>query len=190
MSKGIGAIQKKVLLLLMAGISLGFTRTPRQYSKILRATVKAWKEIDQKELRKSIRRLYENKLVDYKEHKDGTTTIVLTRDGKEQARVLEYKTGEMKIPVPKTWDRKWRLVIFDIPDELKRTREDFRHRLRQLGFYHLQRSVLVYPFECDDEIDFLIEFFSIRRFVRKLVVEKIDNDLHLRTIFSSLIAEK
>jgi len=187
MSKGLGSVQKKVLLLLMAGVSLGFTRSPGRYFKILKTTSQAWREINKSTLANSIQRLYESQLVDYKEIKDGTITIVLTRRGKKRARPITFKLDEMKIKSTKKWDRKWRMIIFDIPEDLKQAREDFRLRLRQVGLHPLQRSVFVHPFPCDDEIDFLIEFFGIRRFVRKIEVEKIDNDLHLRSIFSHLL---
>jgi DNA-binding transcriptional regulator PaaX len=52
-----------------------------------------------------------------------------------------------------------------------------------LRFYQLQKSVFVLPYECRDEIEFLIEFYDIRSYVRQIVAEKIDNELHLKEIF-------
>jgi hypothetical protein len=45
----------------------------------------------------------------------------------------------------------------------------------------------VHPFNCRDEINFLIELYNIRPFVRYLVIESADNDLHLKHIFRNRI---
>ncbi len=34
-----------------------------------------------------------------------------------------------------------------------------------------------------DEIDFLVEFLNLRRYVRFMLVRRIDNELHLKKIF-------
>ncbi len=67
-----------------------------------------------------------------------------------------------------------------------KARDALRERLKNLGFYELQKSVFVFPYECQDEVNFLIEFFNLRKYVRYAVVESIDNDLHLRKIFNLL----
>ena len=41
-------------------------------------------------------------------------------------------------------------------------------KLKELGFLELQKSVLVLPYECEDEINFIMEVFLIRPFVRGL----------------------
>ena len=81
------------------------------------------------------------------------------------------------------WDGRWRLVIFDVPEKLRKGRDALREKLKDLGFYELQKSVFIFPYECKNEIDFLIEFFHLRKFVRYGILEKIDNDLHLRKVF-------
>ena len=50
------------------------------------------------------------------------------------------------------WDKKWRIVIFDIPQELHNKRNIFRQKLRSMGFYMLQKSVFVFPYECREEL--------------------------------------
>ena len=84
----------------------------------------------------------------------------------------------------KEWDGKWRLVIFDIPEEIRKGRDALREKLRKLGFYELQKSVFVFPHECKDEVDFVIEFFGLREYVRYGVLESIDNNFHLKKVFN------
>ena len=67
----------------------------------------------------------------------------------------------MRINKPKKWDRKWRIILFDIPEKIRKARDVFRYHLNQLGFYEFQKSVFVHPYNCKDEIDYLIEFIYI-----------------------------
>ena len=50
------------------------------------------------------------------------------------------------------WDGKWRVVIFDIPQELHNKRNRFRKRLKLLGFYMVQKSVFAFPYPCEGEL--------------------------------------
>jgi len=81
------------------------------------------------------------------------------------------------------WDGKWRIVVFDIPEKIKRGRDALREKLKELGFYELQKSVFVFPYKCQNEIEFVIEFFNLRKYVRFGTLDSIDNNLHLKKIF-------
>jgi len=119
----------------------------------------------------SLRILKNQKLVGIS--KDGDKTVVrLTKNGRN--KLLKYKLEEMAIERPRKWDRKWRVVIFDIPEKFKLGRDYLRAKLKELGFYQLQKSVWVCPYPCEDEIDFIKEVYEIRPFVRILIVETVD----------------
>lgn len=83
----------------------------------------------------------------------------------------------------KKWDSQWRIVIFDIPERFKKARNALSLTLKKMGFYPLQKSVFVHPFECADEIDFVIEFWNMRPYVRLVLATHIDNELHLKNHF-------
>ena len=57
-------------------------------------------------------------------------------------------------------------------------------KLKDLGFSELQKSVLVLPYECEDEINFIVEVFLIRPFVRFMRVKSFTNDEQLKIKFS------
>ncbi len=173
-------LRQKVLLLLSAGIAFGFSYTPTRQWKILKGISREWKKIDEQKLRKEINELYRSKLISKKRNPDGSITAVLTDKGK--MKTLTYRFQEMKIKETK-WDGKWRIVVFDIPERIKGGRNALREKLKELGFYELQKSVWIFPYDCKDEIDFIIEFFDLRRYVRYGILESIDNDLHLQEIF-------
>lgn len=173
--------KQKILLLLFAGVALGFSRSPKNYFKILKGVPVAWKEINKSRLYRIMREFYNERLIDYKEDNDGNVKIVLTKDG--QKRALQFQFDEMEIKKPAKWDKKWRIVIFDIPEKKKKAREALRKKLKDLGFLELQKSVFVHPFECEDEIDFINEVFQIRPYVRFMRVESFTNEEQLKIKF-------
>jgi len=177
----VGSLQKKLLILLIGGFSIGLSNNPRRQFKILRQMGREWKKANEQSIKRAIKRLYESKLIDYKERSDGSVELVLNKNGKEQA--LVYKLEDMKIKAPARWDKKWRIVIFDIPEVFKKARGALRFHLRRLGFYQLQKSVFILPYECENEIDFLVELYHLRPYVRQIIADRIDNELHLRKIF-------
>ncbi len=177
----LGGFQRKLLLLFLGSLSIGLSYNSRRQFLILQQMRREWNRINREVLRRAVKSLYTSKLIDMKDGNNGSVKITLTENGKQRA--LEYKIDEMVIKTSGVWDRKWRVVVFDIPEKYKRKREAMRQHLERLGFYKLQKSVFVLPYECCDEIEFLIEFYNIRSYVRQIVAEKIDNELHLREIF-------
>ena len=173
-------LKQKILLLLFGGVALGCAYSPRRQMRIIKAVAREWQKINEKELTDEIRKLYRSRLVETKLNADGSQTFVLTEKGK--LRALTYRFDEMTIE-KKDWDGKWQIVIFDIPERLRRGRDTLREKLKELGFCELQKSVFVFPYQCEDEINFIIEYFDLRRYVRVGLLEKIDNDLHLKKIF-------
>lgn len=180
--KRIGTTQKKVLVLLLGGLALGLTRSPRQYFRIVREMKKEWRNINRRSLENSIRLLYASQLVETKSGPNNTLTLVLSREG--ERRALSYDLEHIRIDRPKQWDKKWRIVIFDIPERKKIVRESVRMHLRQMGFIELQHSVWVLPFDCQKEIEYVSEFYFARKFIRFIVAESIDNELHLKQRFN------
>lgn len=109
--------------------------------------------------------------------------IALTKEGKKRAGI--YQIDDLEIEIPKKWDGKWRVVIFDIPHAEKTKRNAFRRKLKELGFYFLQRSVWVHAFDCGEEIEILRNFFGLnKKQIQLLLVEKIENDLILKKFFN------
>jgi len=174
-------IKQKILLLLGAGVALGFAGSPRQYFRVLKTTTKAWKAIDEDYLRRTVREFYRERLVSRVENTDGTTSIVLTDKGK--LRVLEFNIYQLKIKKPQKWDGKWRIVMFDIPEKLKSKRDVLREKLKDLKFFELQKSVFVHPYPCLEEINFLAEFYQIRKFVKCGELIQLTNEAELKIHF-------
>ena len=178
----IGPTAQKVLVLLLGGLTLGLTTNPKYYFRVIDTVKKDWKRINENAkkyaLNRAIKNLYQSKFINAKDNSDGTVTLMLTKQGK--ALALTYDIENIKIPPMKHWDGKWRIVLFDIPEKHKKARDALSKTLKYAGFYQFQKSVFVHPFECRNEVDFVIEFFSLRSFVRFILADHIDNEFHIK----------
>lgn len=84
---------------------------------------------------------------------------------------------------PRKWDKRWRIVIFDIPEDRRKARDLLRDRLIAIGFVRLQASVWVYPHDCEDVITLLKTSFVIGREVLYIVADHVERDSELRARF-------
>lgn len=182
--RGLGPKQQKILLLLATAGTLSLTRSSRTYFYALKLAARSWQEINHRNIDNVIKGLYTSKLVDIRELPNGVTEMKLTEQGKGKIVAMNYET--MTINQNKRWDGKWRVVLFDIPEERKRARDALRRKLTDLGFQELQKSVLVYPHACKKELDFVIEYLDLRRYVRVLEAIDIDVAIHLKKHFHLL----
>lgn len=71
------------------------------------------------------------------------------------------------------WDKKWRIVIFDIPQELHNKRNIFRARLKSLGFYMIQKSVFVFPYPCEEELARYCNQLKIGAYMNIILAENV-----------------
>lgn len=132
--------------------------------------VKGWKHFKRKDLGRIIKRLEKQEMISFREV-NGQTKIEITEKGKH--RLLEYDFENIEIKKKKV-DGRWRLIIFDIPEDKKRSRDAFRKKLIQLDCIRLQDSVFASAYPCQKEIDFLCHFLGISDFVTLAVVNSIE----------------
>ncbi len=112
-----------------------------------------------KQIRNSAYYLKKRGLVEFVSEDDKNIVIRITNNGKKYLKTFDI--DNMVLARPTVWDKKWRLVIFDVPEKYKKAREALRRKLKDLDFLWLQDSVWVTPYPCDDEIRFLREIFNI-----------------------------
>ncbi|MBI5798998.1 MAG: hypothetical protein HZB10_03630 [Candidatus Yonathbacteria bacterium] len=104
--------------------------------------------------------------------KGGQDVVEITREGKR--KVLEYNIDEMELKRPRRWNGKWHIIIFDIPESKKNARYALNRKVREFGLYPLQKSVLVSPYLCRNEIDFIGEFFGVRDHIIYITADEIE----------------
>lgn len=78
-------------------------------------------------------------------------TIALKHRSKQRAMETFFVARSRK----KTWDKKLRIVMFDVRAKDRAKRNALRSFIKRIGMKQLQKSVWVYPFDCGDEIAFM-----------------------------------
>lgn len=94
--------------------------------------------------------------------------LKLTKQGEK--RLKEIFPSSQK---PLKWEKKWYLVIFDIPESLRYKRDILREKLKQLGFGQLQQSVWISPFNYIYNIAKIIQEYHLGSYVIFSVTEKL-----------------
>lgn len=102
------------------------------------------------------------------------TVVNLTDLGKR--RLDEDRIWEMTIDTPRRWDRKWRMVLFDIPGKNETARQSFRTKLQDFGMRLYQRSVFIYPHDCYEHVMVVAKWYRIDRHVRYVVATEINDE--------------
>lgn len=131
------------------------------------------------------RYLKQQKLVKVTDNYDGSYQVALGDKGVARANRVQFE--RLEIP-QRAWDKKWRIIMSDIPEQYKTNRDYISRHLRIIGFMQLQRSVFVYPYPVDDFVALLRELFpEIDRHVIYLTVEDIDKHNSLVRSFKNIL---
>jgi len=114
---------------------------------------------DYRRSRAAFYRLQRQKLISVK-REGKKVKIVLTPKGRK--RILAYKLLEWKPIKPKRWDGRWWMVMFDVPESRRSVRELVRRKFTAEGFISIQKSVMVYPYPCQELIFQLREYYLLQ----------------------------
>lgn len=161
----------------VAALSLAAPTLPHQ---LLQGYIRK-KKFEKSKFIQDLKRLQRRELIDIDETMDGTIRMRLKAGGKEM--VLKYNLETMTLARPKRWDGKWRLVMFDIPSHKNTARDALRWKLKELGFYQVQKSVFLSPFPCEREIDALGVFWGVRGNILLMHVSHFEGEEKLKCVF-------
>ncbi len=175
-----GLVVGKILSILANGFILNLTKDKRQRFQLHKECDNIWHTIDRKRLYQLLRRLRAKGLIKVIKHANGVEKIQIDEKGKK--RWLQYQFNDLKLKSLKRWDKKWRIVLFDIPESQKHLRDSLRKKIQKMGFLEFQKSVFIYPYPCEDEINFVINFFNIEDYVYYLEAP-ISSDYNFRRHF-------
>jgi DNA-binding transcriptional regulator PaaX len=116
-------------------------------------------------------------------YKEGKEIIEVTKEGKQ--KINKYKIDEIKLKKPKKWKGSWVLLAFDIPEKKKGARNALGRKLKEISFYPLQKSLFIYPHDCKEEIDFIVDYFSVQKYVKYLEIKTLgkEDDKRLKKHF-------
>ena len=152
-----GKFAKEIIKALGTGLVLFMVlSSPSGVRRVLKGLKEEW---DPKNTRETLKRLETKRFVAFHEQPDGAIEVRLTKEGK--MKLEEWSLEDLTVKIPKRWDRRWRIVAFDISEKRKQAREALREMLQRLGFHQLQKSLFVFPYPCEAEVMFLKEIFRI-----------------------------
>jgi DNA-binding transcriptional regulator PaaX len=106
----------------------------------------------------------------------------LTKEGKKILRYWEL--SDYKFKKPRRWDKNWRIIIYDVSEKKVKTRRKLSKLFKEIGFYRLQDSVWVYPYDCEDIIGLLKTDYGVGKEILYVIAKEIENDKYLREYFS------
>ncbi len=131
-----------------------------------------WKAINKKKQKKHFGQFINHlksrgyiKIVNLHEKKG----ILLTPKGKTKALKVDIGFVEKK----KRKDKKWIMIMYDIPERKKRERNILRRSLQQLGYESLQRSIWVCPYDVFEKTEEFIRVYALDSFVRVFLIEEV-----------------
>ena len=152
----------------VVAISRHPTRTSSSVYRIIR-DFRELQDLSDRQIRNISRYVVRNKYITIR--KDGASRLEISENG--QSKIVEQSLRTLKPPTKQPWDGRWRIVLFDVPNQLKKQRDRFAALLKQFGFEHLQKSAFITPFPCEEEIEVIADYLNIQDCVDVIVAENI-----------------
>jgi len=178
----LGAGALLTTLFVMPGTAIGIGAIMKLYKEWERENdIKEWDKYNLPRLRFILKRMMKQQYIRMKPMPDGSTILTLTKKGMLQN--LKYNIETMKIEKPKKWDGRWWLVMYDISKFKRREQDMFRRMLKRFNMLPLQKSVYLYPYPCEHEIEFLRGYFDVPEAVIVMRVTALENELQYRRYF-------
>ena len=131
------------------------------FDSIPKSNKKRYKEIT---IRQSLRRLEKYGFVERNEYK-----YKITEKGQDFLKNILHQKNNKNKP----WDGKYRVVIFDVPERIKMSRNWLRNELYYLGYKKLQNSVFIGKKPLPEKVIAGIKENKMSNFVNYLLVDKV-----------------
>lgn len=134
---------------------------------------KFWKNMDERERKRDLQRVvYGMKERGYLagEYEHG-----LQLTDKARKRLVKIEFDALVSQPQSQWDKRWRIIIYDIPEEHKYGRNALTARLRRYGCFQLQKSTWITPFPCRKDIELITTRFAVDEYVTYFEAIHLDN---------------
>ncbi|MBI2633479.1 MAG: CRISPR-associated endonuclease Cas2 [Parcubacteria group bacterium] len=102
----------------------------------------------------------------------GGTGFFLSKEGLEKIYLLKARY----ISREKRKDKLWYMVVFDVPEEKRKARDQLRCSLHRLGFKQFQKSIWISPYEIFQSLKKEIDLFKLREYVRIFLIHEKELD--------------
>jgi len=180
-------LRQIVLAALGIGVIIGGTLITPNFPIILGSILSLIKDFKKKDISiKKVNRVLQNlekKEIIYLERK-GEDVYVHLKDF-FRPTILKYSIKaifDLKKRDQK-WQGKWYLVMFDVPEIQRNKRVYLRKFLKQIGFYPYQKSVYVFPYECEKEISLIKKIVEGGKYMSYIIADKIEQEKAAKIYF-------
>jgi len=176
------SITEKILLHLYDSIDYGFSYQAKKrlyIDKFFNSS--SHNKSDKNKILRGLDDLKKSNFIIQKEGGNGCVSILLSDKGK--LRALNFRFRRLNSGKGKIWDGKWRMVSFNIPEGRRKGRDALRYRLKTAGFYKLQESIFIFPYECEKEVRDFIKLFKMEKYIRFGLLDFVDDGQRIAELF-------
>lgn len=136
--------------------------------------LKLYGQLDEKERKREVMRVvYYMKARGYLA---GDYEYGLQITDKARKRLLKTDIAKLRVTPQHVWDKRWRIIIYDIPEKSKGARDALTTHLRSFGCFQLQKSTWITPFPCRDSIEVLTSHYGVDEYVTYFEAINLDNE--------------
>jgi phenylacetic acid degradation operon negative regulatory protein len=171
----LGRIERDILEGLSAGdllyAALFSGRSTKQMFKLARQ-----RALERYRRKKAVERLLEEKFI-----RRSAERLTITDMGRGALGEVIASTAKL---LQTKWDGKWRIVIFDIPEQYAVLRNKIRTILKRAGFRQLQLSVWIFPYECEELARLIKEESRLSKHILYGTLEHVENNDTLKKSFN------
>ena len=172
---GIGLTGMVILAATSPYFGIGLIRGLRKYNK--KNKKEEWRKFYA-----SLNYLNKRGYVKFLNKDRNSTKVKITRKG--EGVIKDFDIDSLKLKKQKSWDGKWRVIIFDVPVNKNANRKAFTDKIKELGFVMIQKSVWAYPFKCYEELILLRKFYGVERYVAYFEVVNVEDGKDWRGKFN------
>lgn len=139
--------------------------------------------VSEQQVTRVLKNLERKEIIHIEEKGEKTTVWIKT---KGEPLLLEYSIKKLLDfkKKKKKWNKKWYLVFFDVPEAQRNKRDYLRKFLLKLGFYPYQKSVYLFPYECEEEIILIKKMVEGAKYMKYVIAEKIEDEPAAKTFFN------
>jgi DNA-binding transcriptional regulator PaaX len=164
----------EILLFSVTGAAMaGSLLIPNLLIGLDKPLMKFWKHMDKRQKEHELQQIiYGMKSRGYLvgEYEHG---LQLTEKARHRLQKIGFEA--LQATPHKRWDKLWRIVIYDIPEEHKAARNALTQKLRNYGCFQLQKSTWITPFPCREDIATITAHFGVDTYVTYFEAIHLDN---------------
>jgi len=139
-------------------------------------------EVEKEKIQTTLLKLEKRQIINLTE-KDEKVFVEI--EGKNKSVILKYSIKSILDfkKKKKEWNGRWYMVFFDVPEIQRNKRNYLRIFLIKIGFYRYQKSVYIFPYECEKEIQLIKQIVEGGKYMKYIIADKIEDEKTIKTFF-------